>query len=91
MPGKIIMSNFVFLGAPFSVLVGTLVLVAMLAPGLRRVVFTTLACELALLPLVWFVLLDADEREYIKAKWVKAKAKFARSDKGGASREGGVE
>ena len=61
-----------------------------LAPGLRRVVFTTLACELALLPLVWFVLLDAEEKEYIKAKWVKAKAKFASSGKGGSPCEGGV-
>ncbi len=61
-----------------------------LAPGLRRVVLTTLACELALLPLVWFVLLDADEKEYIKAKWAKAKGKIARFGKGGASSEGGV-
>ena len=33
--------------------------------GLLRVCATTLACELALLPLAWFVLLDSEERRFV--------------------------
>jgi len=44
--------------------------------SLLRVVLTTAACEIVVLPLVWFVLLDAEEREYIAAKWAKAKKKM---------------
>ena len=47
-----------------------------LAPSFLRVALTTLACETALLPLVWLVLLDGEEREYIKSKWGRAKKKM---------------
>ena len=36
-----------------------------LSPGLSRVGLTTIFCEVAFLPLVWFVLLDASERLYL--------------------------
>ena len=48
----------------------------LLEPNLLRVVLTTLACEVIVLPLAWFVLLDAEEREYIASKWAKAKKKM---------------
>ena len=58
-----------------------------LEPSLLRVALTTLACEVIILPLVWFVLLDAEEREYMKAKWGKAKKKLgAASLKAGAGK-----
>ena len=39
-----------------------------LPPGLCRVLLTTLLCELVLLPLVWFVLLDGSERQFVLNK-----------------------
>ena len=39
--------------------------------GLLRVCATTLVCELALLPLAWFVLLDGEERQFVVAKFGK--------------------
>jgi hypothetical protein len=39
-----------------------------MASGLCRVLVTTLLCELVLLPLVWFVLLDGSERQFVLNK-----------------------
>ena len=36
-----------------------------LASGLSRVFVTTIVCEVLLLPLAWFVLLDVSERPYL--------------------------
>ena len=44
-----------------------------MAPGFCRVIVTTLLCELILLQLLWFVLLDGNERQFIKERmpWLK--------------------
>jgi hypothetical protein len=39
-----------------------------MAPGFCRVLLTTLLCELVLLPLSWFVLLDRNERQFVLNK-----------------------
>ena len=39
-----------------------------MTPGFSRVLATTILCELVLLPLVWFVLLDESERQFILNK-----------------------
>ena len=36
--------------------------------GLLRVCVTAIACELMLIPLAWFVLLDSEERRFVVAK-----------------------
>jgi hypothetical protein len=45
-----------------------------MAPGFCRVIVTTLLCELILLPLSWFVLLDGSERQFVLNKIKRQKA-----------------
>jgi hypothetical protein len=45
-----------------------------MAPGFCRVLVTTLLCELVLLPLSWFVLLDGNERQFVVNKVRRPKA-----------------
>lgn len=44
----------------------------MLAPSFGRIALTTLAAEAAMLPLCWFVVIDAEERQYVREKFAKA-------------------
>ena len=43
--------------------------------SILRVVVTTILCELAFLPLVWFFVLDAEERNFV---WVRVRSRLAR-------------
>ena len=45
-----------------------------MTPGVCRVIVTTLLCELVLLPLSWFVLLDGNERQFVVNKVRRQKA-----------------
>lgn len=50
----------------------------LLSPSVLRVVLTTVVCEMVLLPLAWFVLLDSDERTYVKEKVAKMRRKLGK-------------
>ena len=47
-----------------------------LAPSANRVLSTIVSMEAVMLPLVWFVVIDAEERAYVLEKWVKFKGKI---------------
>lgn len=47
-----------------------------------RVCVTTVCCEVVLLPLVWFAILDAEERAYVAGKFLKIRNKFCREANG---------
>jgi len=57
-------------------------------PSFARVCLTTLGCELVMLPLVWFVVLGQDEREYVRAKWAKFRRKLGAHSNGASRRVG---
>ena len=61
-----------------------------LPAGPTRVLLTAFACELAFLPLGWFVLLDAEEKEFMRSKWAKAWQKFKRTPGAGQNGKGGA-
>lgn len=54
----------------------------LMEPSPFRVLLTTLMCESVLLPLGWFVVIDAEERAYLKAKVTRLRAKFGYGERG---------
>lgn len=49
-----------------------------LSASFLRVILTTLVTEFALLPLAWFLLLDASERLYVSGRLLQLRARFVR-------------
>lgn len=47
-----------------------------IAPSCIRVLLTFVSMEAVMLPLVWFIAIDADERAYVREKWAKFKGKI---------------
>jgi len=50
-----------------------------------RICLTTAACEVVLLPLVWFVVVDAGERAYLKGKLARIRTRFTGGGRGAPS------
>ena len=47
---------------------GGLIVCGMFSPSLVRIVSTTVVCEIIFLPLIWVIILEKDEREYVSSK-----------------------
>lgn len=47
-----------------------------LGDSLIRVICTTIVCEIVLLPLSWFLVLNAEERDFVSQKFMSLKNKF---------------
>jgi len=63
----------------------------LMPPSSLRVCLTVLSCEALMLPLMWFIVFDAEEREFVKAKWEKFRRKMGSSKgngKGKAASDG---
>lgn len=64
--GVVLPLAFVILVAGSASLVPRLIM----APSFGRIVVTTIFCELILLPMLWFVILDDDERKFVRERFL---------------------
>lgn len=65
------------LSTAFVAGIGGLVPRLCIQPSFMRVCITTVCCEAILLPLAWFVVLEAEERIYVSEKFMKLLNKFS--------------